>query len=199
MKTILRIRAVTCVVLAAGALLSIPGAVAADSDASYLKAKVIAHLRLSGGVRQMFSQQEGSGQFLYVQQSSQQGVTVIDITKPERPTVVNQVPLDTLTMVSFGLAPENSATEGASLVDGNAEGRPRSGVPESVPVLDVSDPALPRTVRNFDGVTSILQDSARNLFYVANGDGVWIVSQQQVLRSHECSSSDALSDLPNCD
>jgi hypothetical protein len=205
MKTILRIRTVTCVGLAVGALLSTPGAVASDSDfyPSYLQAKVIAHLPLSGGARQMFSQQEGSRQFLYVQRSSQQGVTVIDITKPERPKVVNQLPLENLTMVSFGLAisetPKNSATWGASLGDGNADGPPGNDVLESVRVLDVSDPAHPRTVRNFDGVTSILQDSARNLLYVANGDGVWIVSHQQVLRSHECSSSDAISPLPTCD
>lgn len=205
MKTILRIRTVTCVVLAVGALLSTPGAVASDSDPSpsYLQAKVIAHLPLSGGARQMFSQQEGGRQFLYVRQSPQQGVTVIDITKPERPKVVNQVPLENLIMVSFGLAisetPENSATGGASLGDGNAEGPPGSGAPESVRVLDVSDPARPQTVRDFDGVTSILQDSSRNLLYVANGDGVWIVSHQQVLRTHECSSSDAISPLPTCD
>jgi hypothetical protein len=205
MKTIIRIRTVTCVVLAVGALLSTLGAVASDSDfyPSYLQAKVIAHLPLPGGARQMFSQQEGSRQFLYVQRSSQQGVTVIDITKPERPKVVNQLPLENLTMVSFGLAisetPKNPATWGASLGDGNAEGPPGNGALESVRVLDVSDPAHPRTVRNFDEVTSILQDSARNLLYVANGDGVWIVSHQQVLRSHECSSSDAISPLPNCD
>jgi hypothetical protein len=164
---------------------------------------VIAHLPLSGGIRRMFLQQEGRRQFLYVQQPSQQGVTVFDITKPERPKVVNQVPLENLTMVSFGLAifetPENSATVGASLATGNAEGLHGSGVLGSVRVLDVSDPAHPRTVQNFGGVTSILQDSAQNLFYVANGDGVWIVSHQQVLRRHECSSADAISPLPNCD
>ncbi len=205
MKTILKIRTLTCVVLAVGALLSMPGADASDSDSypSYLEAKVIAHLPLSGGIRRMFLQQEGRRQFLYVQQSSQEGVTVIDVTKPERPKVVNQVPLENLTMVSFGLAifetPENSATVGASLATGNAEGPHGSGVLESVRVLDVSDPAHPRTVQNFDGVTSILPDSAQNLFYVANGDGVWIVSHQQVLRRHQCSSSDAISPLPNCD
>jgi len=205
MKTILKIRSVTCVVLAVGTLLSTPGADASDSDSypSYLQAKVIAHLPLSGGAQQMFLQQEGRRQFLYVQQPSQQGVTVIDITKPERPKVVNQVLLENLTMVSFGLAifetPENSATAGASLATGNAEGPRGSGVLESVRVVDVSDPAHPRTVQSFDGVTSILQDSARNLLYVANGDGVWIVSHQQVLRRHECSSSDAISPLPNCD
>ena len=205
MKTILKIRTLICVVLAVGALLSTPGADASDSDSypSYLEAKVIAHLPLSGGIRRMFLQQEGRRQFLYVQQPSQRGVTVIDITKPARPKVVNQVPLENLTMVSFGLAifetPENSATLGASLATGDEEGSDGSGVLESVRVLDVSDPAHPRTVQNFDGVTSILQDSAQNLFYVANGDGVWIVSHQQVLRRHECSSSDAISPLPNCD
>ena len=205
MKTILKIRTLICVVLAVGALLSTLSADASDSDSypSYLEAKVIAHLPLSGGIRRMFLQQEGRRQFLYVQQPSQQGVTVIDITKPERPKVVNQVPLENLTMVSFGLAifetPENSATVGASLATGNAEGLHGSGVLESVRVLDVSDPAHPRTVQNFGGVTSVLQDSAQNLFYVANGDGVWIVSHQQVLRRHECSSSDAISPLPNCD
>jgi hypothetical protein len=206
MKTIIKIRTVTCIVLAVGALLPTLCAVASDSDfyPSYLQAKVIAHLQLSGGTRQMFLQQEGRKQFLYVQQPSQQGVVVIDITKPEQPKVVNQVPLQNLTMVSFGLAisetPENSATVHTSRATGDAESpRGSSAVIDSVRVLDVSDPAHPRTVRNFDGVTSILQDSARNLLYVANGDGVWIVSHPQVLRRHECSSSDAISPLPNCD
>jgi hypothetical protein len=205
MKTILKIRTLICLVLALGALLSTPGADASDSDSypSFLEAKVIAHLPLSGGIRRMFLQQEGRRQFLYVQQPSQQGVTVIDITKPERPKVVNQLPLENLTVVSFGLAifetPENSATVGASLATGNAEGPHGSGLRGSVRILDVSDPAHPRDVQNFDGVTSILQDSVQNLFYVANGDGVWIVSHQQVLRRHACSSSDAISPLPNCD
>jgi len=82
--------------------------------------------------------------------------------------VVSQMPLENLTMVSFGLAifetAENSATAGVSLATGNGEGPHGSGVVESVRVLDVSDPAHSRTVQNFDGVTSILQDSGRNLF-----------------------------------
>lgn len=205
MKTIFKIRTFTYVALAVGAFLSSPRADASDTDShpAYSPAKVIAHLPLSGEIRQMFLQQEGERQFLYVQQPLQQGVTVIDITKPQRLKVVSQMPLENLTFVSFGLAiferPEKSATAGASVATGNAEGSHGSGVVESVRVLDVSDPAHPRTVQNFDGVTSIVQDSARNLFYVANGDGVWIVSHQQVIRGHECSSTDAISPLPNCD
>jgi hypothetical protein len=210
MKTIWKIRSFACMALTLGALLFTTGADASDSDVypSYLQATVIAHLPLSGGAQQLFLQQEGRSQYLYVRQPSQRGVTVIDITKPERPKVVSQLPLENLTMVGSGLAifetPENSATVRTSLstplATGNAEdARGNGAVLESVRVLDVSDPAHPRAVQNFDGVTSILHDSARNLIYIANGDGVWIVSHEQVLRRHECTSSDAMSPMPNCD
>src|SRR5258708_10891182 len=181
-KTIWKSRCFACVALALGALVFTRPADASDSDSypSYLPARVIAHLPLSGGARQMFLQQEDRREYLYVQQPSHQGVTVIDVSKPERPKVVTQVPLENLTMVGSGLAisetPENSASGRTSLATGNAEGPRGSGVVlESVRMLDVSDPAHPRTVQNFDGVTSIVQDSARNLIYVANGAAVWIV------------------------
>jgi hypothetical protein len=210
MKTIWKIRSFACMALTLGALLFTTGAAeASDIDLypSYLQATVIAHLPLSGGAQQLFLQQEGRSQYLYVRQPSQLGVTVIDITKPERPKVVSQLPLENLTIVGSGLAifetPENSATVrtslGTPLATGNAEdARGNGAVLESVRVLDVSDPTHPRAVQNFDGVTSILHDSARNLIYIANGDGVWIVSHKQVLRRHECNSSDAMSPMPNC-
>jgi len=204
MKTIW-IRRFACLAIGFGAFLFMTRANASDGDfyPSYLPAKVIAHLPLSGGARQMFLQQEDQREYLYVQQPSQQAVTLIDVTKPERPKVITQLPLENLTMVSSGLAisetPENSAAEHTSLATGNVEGPRGSGaVLEAVRVFDVSDPAHPRTVQNFDGVTSILPDSSRNLIYVATGDGVWIVSHPQVLRRHECSSSDAISPMPNC-
>ena len=203
MKTIWKIRRFASVALVLGALLSTTRTDASDGD-FYLPAKVITHLPLSGGVRRMFLQQEDGREYLYVQQPSAQGVTVIDVTKPERPKMVTQVPLENLTMVGSGLAisetPESSATGRTSLATGNPESpRGSSAVLESVRVLDVSDPAHPRTVQNFDGVTSIVQDSARNLIYVANGAGVWIVSHPQALRRHECNSPDAISPMPNCD
>jgi hypothetical protein len=73
-------------------------------------------------------------------------------------------------MVGSGLAifetPENSAAVrtslGTSPAIGNAEdARGNGAVLESVRVLDVSDPAHPRAVQNFDGVTSFLHDSAQ--------------------------------------
>ena len=206
MTTINRATSVAGAILALGILFLAMHADASPGDfyTSYTGARVIAHLALSGASpRQMFLQQAGRKQYLYVQQPSQQGFTVVDVTKPRKPKVVSHVPQENLTMVGSGLAisetPANSATVSASHAAGSEEGtRGGSSVPESVRVLDVSDPAHPRPVQTFSGVTSVLPDDARGLIYVANGQGIWILSHQQVLRRHECSSSDAISFMPNC-
>ena len=108
-----------------------------------------------------------------------------------------------LTVLESGLAiseiPDDSKTGNPAQAP-NRTGSPTIRAPESVRLLDVSDPAHPRTVQMFDGVTSIVRDDARNLIYLANADGIWILSHNQVLRRHLCSSSDAISSaIPNCD
>ena len=59
MKTIWKIRSFACVALALGALLFTTGVDASESDfyPSYLQARVIAHLPLSGGAQQLFLQE----------------------------------------------------------------------------------------------------------------------------------------------
>ena len=142
----------------------------------------------------MFFQQDGTREYLYVQQARQHGFTVIDVTKAAKPMVINQVSHGTLTLVGSGLAV--TETGNSSVV---AATRTDNALPaSSIRVLDVSDPAHLQTVRVFDGVTSILQDPARNLIYLADGGGVWIVSHPQVFHRHQCGSSDALSAMPSC-
>jgi hypothetical protein len=177
-----------------------------DFYRSYTDVKVIAHLALPGASpQQMFLQQNDRKQYLYVQQPSGQGFTVVDVTKPTKPQRVSQVREENLTMLSSGIAiaekSDNPAPVGASRASGSTEGTRGGGsVSQSVRVLDVSDPAHPRTIQTFRGVTSVLADDARGLIYVANGQGIWILSHQRVLRRHECSSSDAISSaIPNCD
>jgi hypothetical protein len=206
MKTICNSRRFECACLAVGALfLTIcAGASTGDFYPSY-EARIIAHVALQGKpARQMFVQQEGGKAYLYVRQASQPGYTVFDVTRPERPRVVNQVQLRNLTMVDPGLAisetPDGTATSPSQPAGNANSSHAGSNRPELVRVLDVSDPAHPRTVQTFDGVTSIVRDDARSLIYVANGDGIWILSHQKVLRRHLCSSSDAISSaIPNCD
>jgi hypothetical protein len=150
----------------------------------------------------MFVQHEGRKTYLYVRQAAQKGLTVVDVTKPERPSVVNHMPQGNLTMLNSGLAISETPDSAprANPQRAAADGNSGTAVPELVRVVDVSDPAHPRTIQTFDGVTSILRDDSRNLIYVANADGIWILSHQQVLRRHRCSSSDAISSaMPNCD
>ena len=185
-----------------GALLSSTLANASAADINpYSQAKVVAHSSLSGAVAtQMFLRQEGKARYLYLQRSSQQGFTVINVTQPERPKLVSRVPLETRTIMGSGLVitetPDLSATVRASGATGNGDG---NLVPESIHVLEVSNSEHSRTVQTFNGVTGILQDSARNLIYVVSGDGVWILSRRQTSYKRKCSSSDAISSSPDCD
>jgi len=204
MKTLRKTPRFKCVWLWLGAFI-LPicaGASQGDFYPSY-EAKIVGHVLLSGkSTRQMFLQQEGRKAYLYVRQASQQGYTVLDVTKPERPKLLNQVSQGNLTILDSGLAiSETPDTISPSHSVGDA-GRSQgsSGSPESVRALDLSNPAHPKTIRTFEGVTSFVRDDARNLIYVANGDGIWILSHREVLRRHLCSSSDAISSaIPNCD
>jgi hypothetical protein len=204
MKTIRKTLRFECLWLLLGAFV-LPicaGASTGDFYPTY-ETKIVGHVVLSRKpTRQMFLQQEGRRAYLYVRQASQQGYTVFDVTKPERPKLLNQVSQGNLTILDPGLAiSETPDAASPSHSVGDAGGNQRgSRTPESIRVLDVSNPAHPRTVQTFEGVTSIVRDDARSLIYVANGDGIWILSHREVLRRHLCSSSDAISGaIPNCD
>jgi hypothetical protein len=203
MTSIFKTAICTCAVLAVFFATALADASTGDFYQSYSPARVIAHLPLSGGgATQMFLQQEGRTQYLYVQRPSQRGFVVINVTRPERPKVVTRLPLETVTVVGSGLVvtetPDKSVTASrAADMKGAGEDEDNT-FPQSVHVLDVSDPAHPLTVRAFTGVTSVLADNSRSLIYVANDKGIWILSHQQLLRRHPCSSSDAISPIPNC-
>src|SRR5580693_3166669 len=74
------------VALGALFLATLANASGGDFYQSYAQTEVIARLPLSGGgATRMFLRQDGKAKYLYVQRASQQGFTVIDVTKPERP------------------------------------------------------------------------------------------------------------------
>jgi len=73
---------------------------------------------------------------------------------------------------------------------------------ETLKVLDLTDPANPKTILSFSGVTSTLADDARNLVYIANGDGLWILKyppQQPIFSAPRgCRTEDAFNELASC-
>lgn len=170
-------------------------------------ATVIAHLPLpqSSG-SQMLLQRENAKQYLYVQQVGKQGFMVVDVTRPEKPSLLkravgsNQATTGNLEMVSpdvaIAEAPERTPTTLTSSTHRT----------ETVRVLDLSDPHNPKTLETFNKVTSILPDGSRSLIYLTNNDGLWILRYnhpsliEPAKRKPPCdSNSEIMSMPPDCD
>jgi hypothetical protein len=139
-------------------------------------ATVIAHLPLPQATgNQMLLQRENGKQYLYVQQAAKQGFMVVDVSKPDKPSLLkrtaesNQATSGNLEMVSpdvaIAEAPEKSPT---TLTSSNHP-------TETVRVLDLSDPRNPKTLETFNKVTSLLPDSGHGLIYLTNNEGLWIL------------------------
>jgi hypothetical protein len=163
-------------------------------------ATVIAHVPLpSAAGNQMLFQRKGSKQYLYVQKASKEGFIIVDVTKPNRPNIlrttasVTEATAGSLEMVGPDVALAESP-----------EKRPTAmkSVPlpaQSVRVLDMSNPADPRTLQTFEGVTSFLTDNSRNLIYIANGDGLWILRHTQSRAPRpKCDSESVFSPIADC-
>jgi hypothetical protein len=139
-------------------------------------ATVISHLSLPQAAgSQMLLQRENGKQYLYVQQSGKQGFMVVDVSHPDKPSLLkrsaesNQATSGNLEMVTPDIAiaeaPEKTPT---TLSNSN---RPT----ETVRVLDLSDPRNPKTLETFNKVTSLLADGGHGLVYLTNNEGLYIL------------------------
>jgi hypothetical protein len=156
-------------------------------------ATVIAHLSLPQATgSQMLLQRQNGKQFLYVQQAAKQGFMVVDVTKPDRPSLLKRTAEQSATVgnldivspdVAIAEAPEKTPT---TLTNSNHP-------TEVVRVLDLSDPRNPKTLETFNKVTSILPDGNHGLIYLANDEGLW------VLRYNHPSRIEPAKKKPLCD
>jgi hypothetical protein len=139
-------------------------------------ATVIAHLPLPQATgSQMLLQKEKGKQYLYVQQATKQGFMVVDVTKPEEPTLLkrtaesNQATSGNLQVVSPDVAIAEAPEKTPATLTSN------SHPTETVRVLDLSDPHNPKTLETFNKVTSVLPDGGHGLIYLTNNDGLYIL------------------------
>lgn len=181
-----------------------PGAYAKHRAAtpSEQPATVVAHVPLAGSPTNQMDLQENAGkQYLYIGANSNQGLTVVDVTNPGQPNIVrrlawpNQASSGRLQLVSGGLGLAEGPDSGSMAADPMPSTR-------TVNVIDLSDPANPRAILSFSGVTSTLNDEAHNLVYITNSEGLWIVRNNQAFgafaRPHACTSDDAYNDVASC-
>jgi hypothetical protein len=194
----------------AWALLLLPGTLARASEQpkpTDVPAIVIAHLPLPQPTgNQMLLQREDAKQYLYVQQASKQGFMIVDVSKPEHPSLLkrtaepNQSTAGNLQMVSpdvaIAEAPEKTP---ATLTSSNHP-------TETVRLLDLSDPRNPKTLETFNKVSSLLPDGHHGLIYLVNDQGLWVLrySRPALLepakKKPPCDSeSEIMAMPPDCD
>ncbi|HXR15552.1 MAG TPA: hypothetical protein VN777_05010 [Terriglobales bacterium] len=170
-------------------------------------ATVIAHLPLPQATgNQMLLQRENGKNYLYVQQASKQGFMIVDVSKPEKPNLLKRTAESTeatagkLEMVSpdVGIA-ESPEKKEPPLASSNHPA-------ETVRVLDLSDPHNPKTIQEFDGVTSLLPDGGHGLIFLTNNEGLWILRYNRpallepAKKKRPCDSESAIMSMPpECD
>jgi hypothetical protein len=170
-------------------------------------ATVIAHLRLPQATgSQMLLQRENGKQYLYVQQAAKQGFMVVDVSNPDKPSLLKRTAesnsstsgnLEMVTPeVAIAEAPEKSPNTLTS----------SSHPTETVRVLDLSDPHNPKTLETFTKVTSLLPDGGHGLIFLTNNEGLWILRYnhpwviEPAKKKPPCdSSAEIMAMPPDCD
>jgi hypothetical protein len=136
--------------------------------------QVVAHISFSGlaAVDMAMQRAVKDKYYLYVQHSKDQGISIIDISKPAQPKAVGVIPW-----------PDPALSSTMSLTGDLAIIAEREALPmhsststDDLVLWDLSNPAAPHVVQKFSGVVRWLQDE-RNFIYVLNGDGLWVVSE----------------------
>ncbi len=136
--------------------------------------QVVGHIPLTGGpVKRFLETQHYSSFYLYAEHEAGGNVTLIDVTKDRPSGSVG------------GCRLRSRRRFGQSLGSGGDCGfshhcfRPSSApTPQTIRIMDFSDPRNPKVAREFAGVTAMSRDDRRGLIFVANADGIWILQQR---------------------
>ena len=142
------------------------------AKASDSQARVVAHISFSGlsAVDMAMQKKVNDKYYLYVQHSKEQGVSIIDISKPDQPKEVGVVPWPDPAASSR----MNVTGDLAIIAESDVQRRRSSN--DDLILWDLSNPAVPRVVQKFEGVVRWFPDE-RNYIYVLNGEGLWVVSK----------------------
>jgi len=138
------------------------------------EAHVVAHISFSGlsAVDMAMQRKVNDKYYLYVLHSKDQGISIVDITKPGQAKAVGVIPWPDATVSSR----MNVTGDLAILAESEILPMRGSTSNDDLVLWDLSNPAAPRVVQKFTGVVKWLQDE-RNFIYVLNRDGLWVVSE----------------------
>ncbi len=136
--------------------------------------QVVGHMPLTDGpVRRFLITQHFSSYYLYAERDAGRSVTLIDVTNINRPAVLADVSY----APNAGSGSLMVAAGTAALVSSEPATPTASIAPQTIRIMDLSDPQSPKVAREFTGVTAVSRDDRRGLVFVADGDGIWILQQ----------------------
>jgi hypothetical protein len=140
--------------------------------------EVVGHVPVPGGpVTSFVVTQHYSRLYLYAEHEGGKDVTLIDISNTGRPLVLSDV-----SYPSGGGSANLFAVAGtAALITEGQTSSQAAPVPQTIRIMDLSDPQHPAVAREFTGVTAIGRDEQRGLIFLANGDGIWVLHQNLAL------------------
>jgi hypothetical protein len=138
------------------------------------QSKVVAHISFAGlsAVDMAMQKKVNDKYYIYVQHSKEQGISIIDISKPTQPKAIAVIPWPDPAMSSTMNVTGNLAI----IAETGVLAMRSSASNDDLVLWDLSNPAAPRVMQKFSGVVKWLQDE-RNFIYVLNGDGLWVVSK----------------------
>jgi hypothetical protein len=141
------------------------------------KPRVVVHIQFEGmaEVDMTIQMRPGDKYYLYVQHAKSEGISILDVSKPEKPMAVAVLP-GTDTSDAAGM----TITRKLAIVSGRVAAPSRSSESSNTDLAlwDTSDPTSPQLVQKFSKVMKWLQDN-REFIYVLAADGLWIVSQPE--------------------
>jgi hypothetical protein len=152
------------------------------------QAHVVAHISFAGlsAVDMAMQKKVNDRYFLYVQHSKDQGISIIDISKPAQPKAVGVIPWP-----DSAVSSRMNVTGDLAIIAENGVLPMRSSSSNDDLVLwDLSNPAAPRIVQKFSGVVKWLQDE-RDFIYVLNSEGLWVVSKPADRQPEQTGSSNS--------
>jgi len=135
---------------------------------------VVGHIPFDGlsAVDMAMQKKADDKYYLYVQHPKDQGISVVDISKPARPKAIGVIPWpDPAVSSKMALAGDLAIID-----ESGSPAMHATGSDGDLVLWDLSNPAAPRVLQKFSGVVRWLQDE-RDFVYVLNGDGLWIVSK----------------------
>ena len=142
-----------------------------QDDSSQDSITVVAHLPSTGGpVTRFISTQHYSRSYVYAEHESGT-LTLIDVTNAGKPLLLADM------ANQAGLV---AATGTAALVSDAPAGETKPVAPQTLRIMNLSDPLHPTVAQEFKGVTAT-SNARPGLILLANADGIWILQQHFAL------------------